>query len=523
MGTVLRPLVFHWRPPGPVCGAFVDDFEGDFQNLAIMGPVGAGKTGGIIAKAMKATTLQTPSLSDGVSRIKICVVRDTYRRLWKTTLPSVWEWLPKQGVGISFTGAEDGPAVQIVRWQAPNPADKKNPRRFELQFDFVAIGDNAVEDVMRGYQPTFFWLNEADRLIDEVLVYLRGRAGRFPRMADGGPTNAGVWMDYNAPDTENYLYKLFEEDRPPKHRLYRQPSGLSPHAENLQNLRAGYYEDQMHGAPAWYIRRMVKNEYGFSREGHPVYEEEYSDHDHVAAHELEANRAFGLMIGVDAGRTPAAVFGQRTAAGEWRILRELAVQGMGAKLFGKQIARELAEHFKGWPAERIEGWGDPAAGFAGDQDERTWLQIVSKKSGVAFRPAPVPSNDLTVRLEAVRNPLGDRIAGLLISPACPHLRKGFNSGYRYKRIRTAGGGLRYDDKPEKNDYSHVHDALQYLLIGGGGHHEVMGRQRAHANAVRQVTAASDDGPAEYAGGAPGRHGRLQGRLRVGGPRIAEAD
>lgn len=266
----MRPFQFQWMPPGPVAAAFYNDFEGDFQNLGIMGPVGGGKTGTVVAKAMRATILQQPSLRDGVRRIKVCVVRDTYRRLWKTTLPSVWEWLPKNMAGTTFTGSEDSPAVQIVRWQVPNPADKEKPHKFELQFDFVAIGDNAIEDVMRGYQPTFFWLNEADRLSPDVLQYLRGRAGRFPRMDDGGPTNAGVWMDYNAPDTENYLYKLFEEKKPRNHRLYRQPSGLSPHAENLHNLRPGYYDDQMDGAEDWLIRRMVRNEYGYSRDGKPV-------------------------------------------------------------------------------------------------------------------------------------------------------------------------------------------------------------------------------------------------------------
>lgn len=505
----MRPFQFQWMPPGPVATAFYNDFEGDFQNLGIMGPVGGGKTGTVVAKAIRATILQQPSLRDGVRRIKVCVVRDTYRRLWKTTLPSVWEWLPKNMAGTTFTGSEDSPAVQIVRWQVANPADVEKPFRYELQFDFVAIGDNAIEDVMRGYQPTFFWLNEADRLSPDVLTYLRGRAGRFPRMDDGGPTNAGVWMDYNAPDTENYLYKLFEEKKPRNHRLYRQPSGLSPHAENLKNLRAGYYEDQMDGAEDWYIRRMVRNEYGYSRDGEPVYGEKpaYQDQVHCAGHPLEPVRGLPLLIGVDAGRTPAAVFGQRLAGGEWQILRELALKGMGAKLFGKEVARDLAKHFKGWSTDLIEGWGDPAADHAGDQDERTWLQIVSEHSGIRFRAAPVPDNDLTVRLEAVRNTLGelgDKQPGFLISPECKVLRKGFNSGYRYKRIRTVGAEHRYDDKPEKNEYSHVHDALQYLLVGGGEHHLVLGRKRAQTNGVRQTRAATDDQEAQFAGGGGAR-------------------
>jgi hypothetical protein len=28
-------------------------------------------------------------------------------------------------------------------------------------------------------------------------------------------------------------------------------------------------------------------------------------------------------------------------------------------------------------------------------------------------------------------------------------------------------GERFDDKPDKNMYSHIHDALQYLMLGAG--------------------------------------------------------
>jgi hypothetical protein len=40
------------------------------------------------------------------------------------------------------------------------------------------------------------------------------------------------------------------------------------------------------------------------------------------------------------------------------------------------------------------------------------------------------------------------------------LRKGFNGGYRYERIR-ASGTTKFKDRPVKDKFSHVHDALQY--------------------------------------------------------------
>ena len=49
------------------------------------------------------------------------------------------------------------------------------------------------------------------------------------------------------------------------------------------------------------------------------------------------------------------------------------------------------------------------------------------------------------------------LASLLVDPSCEHLLKGFNGGYMYAFQQ---GTLR--TKPEKNVFSHIHDALQYV-------------------------------------------------------------
>ena len=74
------------------------------------------------------------------------------------------------------------------------------------------------------------------------------------------------------------------------------------------------------------------------------------------------------------------------------------------------------------------------------------------------------------------NRMVDGEAGLLLSPSCKMLRKGFSGGYAYKRVRVTGDE-RYHDKPDKNAYSHPHDALQYLLCGGGEGRAVLGREK----------------------------------------------
>jgi hypothetical protein len=97
---------------------------------------------------------------------------------------------------------------------------------------------------------------------------------------------------------------------------------------------------------------------------------------------------------------------------------------------------------------------------ARDGDERTSFQLV-RQAGINIVPAI--TNNFTPRRESVANPLSrllDGEPGLIISPTCKALRKGFNGGYRYRRLQVAGDE-RYTDEPDKNQYSHIHDAAQY--------------------------------------------------------------
>jgi len=51
---------------------------------------------------------------------------------------------------------------------------------------------------------------------------------------------------------------------------------------------------------------------------------------------------------------------------------------------------------------------------------------------------------------------------MAVSPKASNIRKGFNGAYCYKRVQV--GGERFKDVPEKNKYSHPHDALQYACL-----------------------------------------------------------
>ncbi len=49
-------------------------------------------------------------------------------------------------------------------------------------------------------------------------------------------------------------------------------------------------------------------------------------------------------------------------------------------------------------------------------------------------------------------------AAISIDPACTRLIDGFDGGYAYPEVGNTGV---FRDEPAKNEYSHIHDALQY--------------------------------------------------------------
>ena len=136
-----------------------------------------------------------------------------------------------------------------------------------------------------------------------------------------------------------------------------------------------------------------------------------------------------------------------------------------------------------WTNENASAvWGDPAGNQRSHSDERTALEIMNEHTNWNCKPAP--TNDITMRREVVVNALNrmiDGYPGIVMSPQAATIRKGFAGGYHYKFIRSANGTQTFET-PAKNRYSHVHDALQYLLLGGGEHDVVLRKvKRSRSN------------------------------------------
>lgn len=459
------------KMPGPVAARY---YASRARVAGIMGPLGAGKSSTSALKHLALGTEAHRSPLDGLRRYRVGFVRDTYRQLWTTFIPTWQTWVPPS-LGV-WLGATDGPASHAIQC----PMADGGTVLFEAHF--LAIGDYKAEDVLGGYEFTAIHLNELPTLSRDVFTYARGRTGRWPPMRHGGPAWEGITTDLNAPDVDDWTYELLFENCPAEFEVFVQPGGLDPAAENLENLPADYYRNKMARQPQWWIDRFIHNKFAASRAGMPVYPE-YVDPRHCAPAPLLAIKGVPLRLGIDAGGQPAAVALQRPLQ-QWRQLRELVSEpGTGARRFSGDLNRMLKEHFDGLEREDIEAFVDPSAFYGADKvaGEDDWVRIVRNETGLQIRAAP--TNKGLPRREVVRTALTRTVdggaPGFLLSPACRVTRKGFNSGYRLRRVQVPGEP-RFTELPEKNEYSHPHDALQYALLGGDEYAAVMGRKRAAA-------------------------------------------
>lgn len=507
MTTILRP----WSPPGPVAAAA---FRAWGPVCLIKGPPGSGKTGTLIFKSVAGTFMQRP-YADGVRRARLWVICIDYRRLWGAFIPSWFEWLPQHDPdnGVTWAGARGGPALQVLDMKPPGG------ERAILEVMFEAVGDDwsdeAIEAFVAGKQATWALFNEWQNMPAIAWAKIGPRVGRFPRAADALVVAPGLWGDLNAGVVESWQHILWTSGKfKLGEHLFDQPGAFDIDAsgnrlaENLKNLDPAYYDRQMLTMTADEIERKIHNRWGRRLDGEPVFN--FDDRALVAATPIAPDYRRPLLYGVDAGLDPALVFGQRMADGQLRRLAEVVAirHGVGAKRFGEEVAALLAtlRFLPFLQSRNIKGFGDPAA-FHGhdkeDPDDAHWMDRFAQAAGLTgdMRPRPAPTNLPTPRQQAVRDTLvvEEGVPRALFDPeGVPNLRRAYNGGYRYRKMRVVGTE-RYDPEPDKNSYSHVADADQYLALMEGGYARALGReQNSGTNAVAAMMQAQGLGAAPRA-------------------------
>jgi hypothetical protein len=245
---------------------------------------------------------------------------------------------------------------------------------------------------------------------------------------------------------------------PPKTaKIYMQPDALSEEADWTANLIEGYYEKLAEGKTEDWTDVYIRNKFGRSLAGTPVYNRSFVPEFHIAKADLFPVPLpdYPIIIGIDFGRTPCAIFKQRDPRGRVLTLSEVTSENMGIETF---IRTKLTPHVsRFYPGFEVICAPDPAGFMKQQLNEMTLVDALRQAGYKCVKP---PSNKPEYRIEAVERLLSQHLEGeamYLIDQSCAMLLRGFRHGYRYKKKRT--GEL--EDKPDKNEYSHIHDANQY--------------------------------------------------------------
>ncbi|MFA5177043.1 MAG: hypothetical protein WC440_02700 [Candidatus Omnitrophota bacterium] len=287
----------------------------------LMGPFGSGKSSGCVMEIIRRAHEQAPS-ADGIRRSRWAVIRASYPQLKDTTIRTVMDWLP-----VSIFGEYSVTNHNYVITKFPG---------VHLELMFRALDRPEQVANLLSLELTGAWVNEAREVQWSIIEALDGRIGRYPGKKDGGCTWSGMILDTNPPDENSEWYKFFEVKRPSTAAIFKQPSGLSPQAENLKNLIKGYYTNLAIGKSDQYVRVYIEGKYGYTQEGKAVIEQ-YNDNTHVALSVIQPMEDRPLICGMDFGLCYDDQTEVLTESG-WKLFKDVSgIDRMATKDFGTNV------------------------------------------------------------------------------------------------------------------------------------------------------------------------------------------
>lgn len=470
-----------------VTGRCLSDYlESRKMVSVIQGPIRSGKSKVSNLKVAAISGEQWPG-PDSVRRTRWGVIRNTYAELTTTTMRTWTDTFPEDLYGKIIWSK---PAFQEIRYND-----------IAMEIDFLALDKPDDVKKLRSGEYTGFYINELQYIPKELFDECTSRAGAYPARKDGGARWYGVIADMNAPDEDHFTAMMtgqadYPEGTPDERKIgwpkdwdfIRQPSALlekfapdgrtvvgyepNPEAENIEWLTGGFdfYLKQIAGKGKDFIDSRVMNRVTFVVEGSPVWPM-FRTEVHVASENLAPVLGREVVIGLDFGRNPAAIFMQ---AVNNRVYVQFELQGANeaAVFFAPRVKRFLEQHYPGCP---FRAFGDPKGRDKGQANDQTAYEVFAN-NGIPVSPAPgLKQNSIKERVEAVAHLLMDATGGAMggqmravFSPACRSLRLGMLGKYHLRKDETG------DLAPFKNRYADLCDALQYGVLGLGEGRRMIG-------------------------------------------------
>jgi len=421
------------------------------------GPVRSGKSSWL---CWRVVLLAKEAEENGLG-LRAVILRDTYRNLEDTTLKTWLEWFPNGQMGtlkrrqsvvdylFRFKDSDIEHEVLFRHGQTATDASAF------LSSEFGFIG---LEEVVPAYTPSgMISPGIAEEVFDIALT----------RLIQKGIDNPELAISCNPPTPQHWAYRRIIAKSDAELKKIGFAQFFFSREENEQNLRPGYYDElrrTLSGKDTM-ISRFVDGQIVAIYPGVPVFQKDFNPQVHVRDH-LKAIPVRPLILGWDAGLTPACVVTQIDAKGRWLWLLHLQggfIDGrlqeqIGAERFGQFVNIEIKTRFPDIQLGR--GYADPACWSKAQTDEKTVHEIL-RKVGFEMTPGEV---DIRSRVEGIRDRLNSNIEGepaLLISrEGCPLLVEGLSGGYRYGLAQDSSRLMAGD--PLKNEFSHGIDAVGYI-------------------------------------------------------------
>jgi len=234
-------------------------------------------------------------------------------------------------------------------------------------------------------------------------------------------------------------------------------------------IELDYWADPIKRDPEWIDRerrRMPPKQWAVEMErswetyaGRPIYEDAYNKQLHRLAAPMPASPDYPIFRGWDFGGNQSCAIAQLQGS-RLIILDELPNGGLNTRKFAPEVISYCNQQFG--PEFHYIDIVDPSAFWEGKTAEGKACTDVMRELGI--QPVPASTNDPQKRIDSVMRRLMSLVDGkpsLQLNPHCEMLLKGFEGGYHYPEKPTQS---RRADRPVKNLYSHIHDALQYICL-----------------------------------------------------------
>lgn len=408
----------------------------------IIGPVGSGKTTGVLMEILRRSIEQRPG-PDGKRRTRWVITRTTLSQMRMTILLDLLTW---------FRAFADYKVSEQLITIAFNDV--------VAEVYLIPLEDEEDQKRLLSMQLTGCVINEAIELSPDLISAIAGRCGRYPSKADGGPSWFGIIADSNTPVIGSDWWKLIEENLPADWQVFFQPSGLSPEAENLENLPPNYYERLALNPSKPWVDRYVRSQYGEDPSGTAVYRESFQRAFHVVD-SLDPVAGQVLLIGQDFGRCPASLICQPDHKGRLMVLEEIFQEDVGLET---HVTRNLkprlyVDRYMGFMFAAV---GDPSGVAKGNMLEENSFDVLRRLGIPAF---PAPTNNIDPRIAAVETLLYQQRDGgpalVIDGSRCPMLVRALNGAYKF--AKTKDGNPK--PLPDKNrPYADLVDDLQYVCL-----------------------------------------------------------